>query len=169
MASLTLYETTILPLKHTLHQLRVILQKAESWADSNGVPHSDLLQARLAPDMHPLTFQVQSASNSAKFIPVRVTGAENVAMEDNETTFEQLQDRISKTLAILEKAKRDDFEGKEDVEVTFRDFKFTGLSYVTNFAIPNFYFHVMATYAILRMKGVPIGKFDYLGRPQEGK
>lgn len=169
MSSISLFDTAILPVKHAIHQLRAILQKAETWADSNGVPHSELLGARLAPDMHPLTFQVQTVCNTAKFIPVRVAGTPNLPMEDNETTFEDLQKRLETTLEFLEGVRREDFEGKHDVEVNFRDFKFTGLTYVTGFAIPNFYFHVMTTYALLRMKGVPIGKMDYLGKHRKGE
>lgn len=81
-----------------------------------------------------------------------------------------MQERIKATIAILKDAKREMFEGAETKEVTMtiakEERKFTGLSYLTTFALPNFYFHVMAAYAILRVKGVPIGKGDYLAGGQ---
>lgn len=134
--------------------------------------------------MQPLPFQIQTCSNTAKFVPVRVAGVENVAMEDNETTFEQLYERIDKTVAFLKSANAKDFEGKEGVEITLmQKFKFNGTlslgrflqekfdadsfhpgsSYLQLYATPNFYFHESMAYAILRKEGVPVGKLDFLG------
>ena len=148
----------------TLNNLSAILKKAETHANDKSIPHSELLEARLAPDMAALPFQIQSMSNTAKFIPVRVAGAENLPMEDNEKTFEELQARISKTIEYLNSVKREDFDGKEDVEVTVRDNKFSAINYLTTFAVPNFYFHAATAYGILRMKGVDVGKKDFLGK-----
>ena len=167
MAPLNLYDISIPPMQHGFRSLQVILKKAEEHCDAQKIPHEEFLQTRLIADMLPLVFQIQTCSNTAKYIPVRVTGAENVAMEDNETTFEQLQTRIERTIEFLDKSKREDFEGKEDVEVLFRDWKFTGLNYLTQFAIPNFYFHYTTAYNILRMKGVSVGKLDYLGNKKQ--
>ena len=79
-----------------------------------------------------------------------------------------MQERIAKTIAFLEKVPKDSFEGKDDAEVILPGragpTTFTGTTYVTQFAIPNFFFHVVATYALLRKDGVPVGKADYLGR-----
>ena len=163
MAPVNLYDISVPPIKHALHSLRAILKKAEDHCNEQKIPHDDILQARLAPDMNPLTFQIQTCSNTAKFIPVRVAGAENVSMEDKEATFEQLQARIAQTLELLESTKRQDFEGKEETEISFREWKFTGLHYVTLYAMPNFYFHFATAYDILRMKGVSVGKRDFLG------
>lgn len=133
-----------------------------------------------------MPFQIQTCSNTAKFAVVRVAGAENQVMEDTETTFEQLYERIEKTVAILKGANAKDFEGKEGVEVTVMEkYKFTGtffllihqicsgeaeadlpfpgLSYLQTYVTPNFYFHESMAYAILRKEGVPLGKLDYLG------
>jgi uncharacterized protein len=159
----SLYDVTIPMFIRSLQNLDAIMKKAEEHAKANNLSLNDFTEARLAPDMHPLPFQVQTACNTAKFVVVRVGGQENVPQEDNEKTFEELHARIAKTLEILGKAKREDFEGKEESEVIYRDRKFKGLVYCTMFAIPNFYFHIMATYAILRNKGVQVGKMDYLG------
>ncbi|KIW22395.1 uncharacterized protein PV07_12284 [Cladophialophora immunda] len=165
MASLNLYDTTIVPIVRTLRNLSSLLKKGENFADAKGIPHSELLEARIAPDMAALPFQVQTCSNTAKFLAVRVAGVENVPWEDNEKTFDELQARITKTIDFLEAVKREDFEGKEaDHEITFQGVKLTGLVYVNAFAMPNFYFHAVTAYDLLRMKGVDIGKKDWLGR-----
>ncbi|KEF57323.1 uncharacterized protein A1O9_05240 [Exophiala aquamarina CBS 119918] len=163
MASITLYDTAVVPMTRTLKNLSKILKKGEAFANEKGMPHSDLLEARLISDMHPLIFQVQTASNTAKFLAVRVAGVENVSFADDEKTFDDLQSRLAKTIEFLDAIKRDQFDGREKHEFVFRDMNFTGLSYVNGFALPNFYFHAVNTYSILRMKGVPIGKWDWLG------
>ncbi|KAK3710942.1 hypothetical protein LTR37_009963 [Vermiconidia calcicola] len=85
-------------------------------------------------------------------------------MEDNETTFDQFYERIQKTTDALKTAKPEDFDGKDNVEVVIADkYKFTGVSYVQDFGLPNFFFHVTAAYAILRKEGAPVGKLDFLG------
>jgi hypothetical protein len=87
-------------------------------------------------------------------------------MEDNETSLAQLRDRVARTTAYLEGVDPAGFEGREDAEVVLklpsRELTFTGLSYVTDFALPNFFFHVTTAYALLRKQGVAIGKMDYL-------
>ncbi|KAL6247833.1 hypothetical protein RBB50_005181 [Rhinocladiella similis] len=162
MSKLTLYDTAIVPIIGTLKKLSSILKKGESHLDAKGLAHSTLLEARIAPDMNPLTFQVQTASNTAKFLAVRVGGVPNEPWEDNEKTFADLHARLAKTITFLEGVKRESFDNKEGIEVTLRDRKYTGLSYVTGFALPNFYFHAVTVYDLLRMNGVDIGKKDWL-------
>src|SRR6202000_2692176 len=128
-----------------------------------GIPHSELIEGRIVADMNDLPFQIQTASNTAKFLAVRVAGVTNEPWDDNEKTFEELQGRITKTLKFLENTKREDFEGKDTSEVNWRDMKFSGLNYVNNYALPNFFFHATTAYNILRMKGVEVGKADWLG------
>jgi uncharacterized protein len=160
---LSLYDVTIPLLVRALTTLSGLLKKAETYAEANKVPLEDFTVARLAPDMAPFPFQIRTACDTAKFLAVRIGGIENVPMADDETTFPQLHDRITRTVDFLNHVKREDIDGKENIEVLFRGHKFTGFSYATTFAIPNFYFHFVAAYAILRSKGVPIGKLDYLG------
>lgn len=87
-------------------------------------------------------------------------------VEDNETTFDELQQRISQTIKILEEADPTSFDGKEAQEVIMEtkmgNFRFTGQRYLSEYAIPNFHFHLTTAYCILRHLGVPIGAFDYL-------
>ena len=109
-----------------------------------------------------------SCSNSAKGTITRVAGATAAPMEDNEKTFKDLYERIEKTVELLRSVKREDFEGKDDKEVRFKpgggkEYVMTGTEYVVKFAVPNFMFHAVTAYDILRKEGVPIGKPDWLG------
>jgi hypothetical protein len=162
-----LYDLTAPALLRGFAAMAAFLDKGRSWADENGVAHADLLEARLYPDMAPLTAQVQRASDTAKGAMVRIGGIENVAMADTETSFDELQARIAKTVDFITSVPHDAINGKEAAEVVLTtpsgSTPFTGLGYVQGFLLPNFYFHVTTTYAILRMKGVPVGKLDYLG------
>lgn len=161
----SLYQVTIPVFIRNLKVLQKLLQKGEAHAAGK---ETTLTEGRLIADMRPLTFQVQVACDTAKFYAVRVGGVENVAMEDNEKTFAELQKRISATLSILESAKPEGFEGKEDQEA--REVKrkgvptkLNGTQYTFEYAMPNFFFHVSMAYAILRKEGVEVGKLDYLG------
>ena len=103
----------------------------------------------------------------AKNGAARVSGIEGVSMPDDETTFEQLQARIQKTIDYVKTVSEDSINGKEDKEVVLksgeREYRFTAQSYVLEFVLPNIYFHVTTAYDLLRQKGVPLGKRDYLG------
>ncbi|KQQ38612.1 hypothetical protein ASG19_06150 [Rhizobium sp. Leaf306] len=166
--SLSLYDVSVPAFIRGFANLSEILKKAEAFADEKGIPHSQLLEACLIEDMLPLTGQIQRASDTAKFVPVRVGQLENVAMEDNEVTFADLHARIDKTVAFLKTVVPASMSGRDEAEVVLKtrsgEMKFTATDYVLGFALPNFYFHLTAAYAILRHKGVPIGKTDYLGR-----
>ena len=166
--SLSLYDISIPVFLRAFQNLSEILKKGEAFADENGLPHSELLQARLISDMAPLTAQIQRVSDTAKFVAVRLGGIDNVPMEDNEETFADLHARIGKTVALLRALPSDAMDGKEEAEVVLKTrdstATFTGRDYLLQFAIPNFFFHMTTAYALLRHKGVPIGKMDYLGR-----
>lgn len=163
----SLYDTTIPAFLNSLSAMSKFLAKGEAFADQNGIAHEELLGARLAPDMHPLISQIQRASDSSRFVAVRVGGAAPKPMADDEQTFVDLQARIAATRDYLKTVPASSFDGKEGIEVKFkagpRELTFTGLSYITFFALPNFYFHVTTAYDILRHKGVPIGKVDFMG------
>jgi uncharacterized protein len=162
----SLYEISVPPMIKGLNTLTHILQKGEEYAKEKNIPLSDLVEGRLVPDMLPLSKQIQIASNTAKNMLVRVASTEAVPIEDNETTFPQLYERINATIKILKDVDAKVLEGKESAEVVMKtgsgEQKYTGQEYVLGFALPNFYFHVTTAYAILRMKGVPIGKKDFL-------
>lgn len=119
--------------------------------------------------MASLPFQIQRVSDAAKGAAARVAGVEVVAMPDNETTFEELQARIQKTIDLLKTVSEDSMDGKEDKEIVVKlgngKLMFTGAAkdYILKFVLPNFYFHITTAYNILRHNGVPIGKWDFLG------
>jgi hypothetical protein len=117
--------------------------------------------------MHPLTAQIQRASDTAKGVVTRFAAGENVAMPDEEQTIAELKARIAKTIAVLKSADRAAFDNKDDAPIEIktpnRTLVFTGRSYVLEFCIPNFFFHVTTAYGLLRKEGVPVGKQDYLG------
>ena len=165
--SLNLYDFTIPIFIRALNNLDACLKKGEEWAKEKGISVDELCNARLVEDMRPLAFQIQVAGDTAKNTAVRVAGTTAVPMEDNETTMAQLHERIQKTLEVLKGVQREEFEGKHDVTVHIKnarvDRELTGLQYLQGFALPNFFFHVTTAYAILRAKGVPLGKTDYLG------
>ena len=163
--SFSLYTISIPLFIRGLTNLSAILTKATTHAAETNTQQSTLLEARLAPDMYPLPAQIQRVSDTAKGVAVRLGGIDPVAMEDNETTFEELQARIAKTIEVLKGVGEDSMNGKEEAEIVLmKGFEFTGRDYLLHFALPNFYFHVTAAYAILRNAGVPVGKMDYLGR-----
>ena len=165
---LTLYEATIPVFIRTFGHFSKFLDKGRAFADEKGIPHSELLEARLYPDMGPLTAQVQRASDTTRFAAIRVAQVEPVAMADNETSFDELQDRIARTVDFLKAVPPQAIDGGEDIQVTIKAQQFTteykGKDYLLSFALPNFYFHVTTAYGILRHKGVPLGKLDFFGR-----
>lgn len=165
---LSLHDVTVPAFIRTFGNLTEILKKGEAFADENGMAHEELLQARLYEDMLPLTGQVQRASDGAKFVAVRIGQLENLPMADEEASFADLHARIDKTVAFLKAVDPASMDGREEAEVILTtrsgSTTFTGRNYVLGFALPNFYFHVTTAYAILRHKGVPVGKMDYLGR-----
>ena len=127
-----------------------------------------LLQSRLSPDMLPLTRQVQIATDAAKACVARLGGVDNPRMADDETSFEQLHDRIARTLAFFDTVPAAQIDGSEERAITVplgpeRTLTFSGQNYLLHWAIPNFCFHVTTAYAILRHEGVELGKRDFLG------
>ncbi|TGO33961.1 hypothetical protein BHYA_0219g00190 [Botrytis hyacinthi] len=159
----SLYDISVVPFIKNLKTLSKLLEKGQAHFEDE----SKIINARLIDDMGDLIFQIQRVSDSAKGVAVRVAGAENVALEDNEKDFASLYTRINRTIEILEALPSTCTDGKEENEVVLKlprgDLKFTAKDYILNFAIPNFYFHVVTAYNILRKEGVPVGKFDYLG------
>lgn len=164
---LAMYDATIPPLKRSLTNLSAILKKGEDYADAKKIEHSVLLNARLFPDMYPLTRQVQIATDMSKGAAARLSGIEIPKYEDNESTFAELQARIAKTIAFIDTIKPAQMEGAEnrDIVITVRktELKFAGQAYLLNWVIPNVHFHVTTAYNILRHNGVELGKPDFLG------
>src|ERR1700761_8991997 len=162
--SFSLTDTLVPTINRALKNLSVILEKGAALAEKKQIDGTVLSGARLAPDMFPLSRQVQIATDISKGAAARLSGTEIPKYEDTETTFPELQARIDKTLKFvngIDEAKFKDGDKREIVLNTRRgDLKFTGQTYLTDFVLPNIYFHVTATYAILRHSGVEVGKTD---------
>lgn len=162
-----LYALTTPIFVRALTNLDKILDKGRAFAAEKGISEQELLDGRLIEDMGNLISQIQRASDSAKGCMVRLGGVDNVVMEDNEATFDDLKARIAKTIEFVKSVPAEALNGKEEAEVVLKfpngEFKFAGRDYLLGFVHPNFYFHVTTAYAILRMKGVQIGKMDFLG------
>lgn len=165
--SFTIYDASIPPMIRALTNLSKILDKAVEQAEKRNIPLDYLIQARLSSDMRPLTFQIQTTSDTAKGCAARLAGIDAPSMADTEKSFPELQERIAKTIKFLESVKPEQLANAEDRTVVLKfpsgEMKFTGKDYVTGFALPNFYFHVTTAYAILRSNGIEIGKRDFLG------
>jgi len=149
-----------------LKNLSQILGKANAYAEAKKFDPVNLLSARLAPDQFDFTRQVQITCDTAKSCADKLTDKSAPKHEDNETTFAQLQDRIGQTVSYLESIGKDDWKGWETRKTTNprREGKFlAGDEYAMQHSLPNFYFHLTTTYAILRHNGLDIGKKDYLG------
>lgn len=165
--SIDMYQTSIPVFVKMLGNLSKILDKAAIHAEAKNIDQSVFINCRLSPDMLPLSKQVQIATDMAKGCAARLAGLEVPYYEDNETTFADLQARISKTVAFVQDITPEQINGNEELSVIIRihgtEKSFVGLSYLLNFVLPNFYFHITTTYAILRHNGVELGKSDFLG------
>jgi uncharacterized protein len=165
--SLNMYQASIPVFIRMLGNLSSILDKAATHAGAKKIDQAVFVNARLAPDMYPLSRQVQIATDMVKGCAARLAGIEVPSYEDNETTFADLQARIAKTVAFLQSVSDGQINGSEGRTVTLKlrdkEVSFLGLPYLLDFVLPNFYFHITTTYAILRHNGLEIGKMDFLG------
>jgi hypothetical protein len=150
-----------------LKALSANLDKAVAHAQAKKIDPSVLVNARLAPDMFPLSRQVQIATDHAKGATARLSGRENPKYEDTESTIDELKARIAKTLAFVSSVPAAEIDGSEEKDITLtiggqpRTLK--GQRYLLHNALPNFFFHVTTAYDILRHNGVEVGKRDYMG------
>lgn len=165
--SISLYDFSISVISRGLSNLSVILDKAAAYAEAKKIDPLVLAQARLYPDMFPLSRQVQIACDTAKGAAARLAGIEIPKHEDTEVTLADLKKRVAKTLDFLKTVTPEQLKGAESRPIEIKNpngsLNFTGSSYVTHFVLPNFYFHVSMAYALLRHNGLEVGKMDFLG------
>jgi len=158
----SLYDASAPVFVNALTNMRAWLDKAASEKDQ-----AALLEARLTPDMRPLTAQFQMASDSAKNAIGRLAGIEAPSMADTEASFAELRERCDRTIAFIQSVDPAVIASSEDrtIELRFPNgmgYRWVGRDYLTSFALPNFFFHVTTAYAILRAQGVSLGKPDFL-------
>lgn len=153
--------------KKALTQLLLVLEKGVANAKARNFDTSVLVGARLAPDMLPLAKQIQLTSDFAKNSMARLAGVDPPKFEDNETTMDELFARIRKTLEYIDSVPAASLDGSEDrdIKIPLRDrtVEFKGLEFLQIWALPNFFFHHVTAYNLLRHNGVDVGKRDYLG------
>jgi hypothetical protein len=164
---ITMYQASVPQFIKMLGNLKAILEKGAAHAASKKIDEAVLVNARLFPDMLPLTAQVQIATDFARGTAARLAGLEPPKIEDKEQTFAELTARVDTAIAYLRTVTAAQIDGSEmrEVKRTVRGtpMTFTGLNYLIRFSLPNFYFHVTTAYAILRHNGVEVGKPDFLG------
>ena len=167
--SLSMYEASVPGFVNMLNSLSAILDKAAAYAEAKKIDPSVLVNARLAADMHPLSRQIQIASDAVKGGVARLAGVEAPSFPDTETTIAELKARIDKTVAFLNGIDKAKFDGAEDRTVTMKigpnELQFPAKVFLFEFVAPNFYFHATTAYAILRHNGVEVGKMDFIGAP----
>ena len=168
--SVSLYDISIPTYRRGLQNLASFLDKAEAHAKANGADLKTYAEARLVPDMHPFTSQVQLASDAAKGGAARLAGVTAPALPDTETTFPELKDRIAKTIAFLDTVTKEQVDARDAATIELplpgRTMTFTAPDFLMQFSLPNFLFHVTTAYALLRAQGVPLGKMDFLAGGQ---
>lgn len=164
----SMYNLSAPVLERVLTNLSHVLKKGMAHAEAHKIDPAVLFNARLYPNMFPLSRQVQIATDQAKGCVSRLAGQEPPKFEDSEKTFEELLARIDKIIAHLQSFSPEQIDGSETRKIELRvggqTRSFEGLPYVLNYVYPNFYFHVVTAYAILRHNGVELGKGDFLGQ-----
>jgi hypothetical protein len=164
---ISMYSMSVETFLPALATLSALLDKGLEHATEKKFDPAVLVNARLAPDMLPLSRQVQIACDIAKNGSSRLAGQEPPRFEDNESTLEELRTRVARTIEHLKRIPASAIDGSEDRDIKIplreRTLQMQGLPFLRTWALPNFYFHVVATYAILRHNGVDIGKRDFLG------
>ena len=165
--TLSMYQASVPVFLQGLKNLTGILGKAAAQAAERKIEPLVLLNDRLAPDMFPFTRQVQIASDHAKGAVARLAGVEVPRFEDVETSFDELQQRLSRVAEFVKSFDAAQIDGSEEREITLpiggRAMTFSGQTYLLHFALPNFFFHQTTAYAILRHNGIAIGKRDFIG------
>ena len=167
--TISMYQASAPRFVNILNNLSALLDKAQAHCEAKKIDPLVLTSSRLFPDMLPFTRQITIACDTAKAAVARLAGVDIPKHEDVEKTLEELKGRIAKTVAFVGTFKPAQLDGSEDKEIvlklTGREVSFKGMQYLLGYAHPNFYFHVVTAYNILRHNGVELGKRDYIGTP----
>jgi uncharacterized protein len=165
--TISMYQASVPVFIKGLTNLRAILEKASAHTQAQKIDDAVFVNARLFPDMLPLSGQIQIATDFARGTTARLAGSEPPKWEDNEKTLAELIARIDKTLDYVKPFTAAQVDSSEARQITRtirgNAMTFTGINYLLQFALPNFYFHSATAYDILRHNGVAIGKMDFLG------
>ena len=167
--SISMYQVAVPVFLRALSNLQHVLKLGQAHAKEKNVDDAVMLQTRLIPDMLPLVKQVQIATDMAKNAAARLAGVDPLKFDDNETSFDQLHDRIERAIDYIKSFKPEQIDGSETRAITLKtskgDLNFEGQAYLLHFVIPNLFFHCTTAYGILRASGTTIGKNDFIGKP----
>jgi hypothetical protein len=188
MAQLSMYRASVPVFIQLLDSTLFCLDRAREDARTRRYDADVLTTLRLRPDMMPLAGQIQVATNHATGSVARLAGLDPPDLGEPETTLTQVMARLERAVVYLRGIRPDQVDGTEDKEIVLPKrgriahleqagitleptqyplnlypMTFRGADYLLSFALPNFYFHVTTTYALLRQGGVDIGKMDYIG------
>lgn len=165
--TISMFQASVPAYLRMLSNTKVLLEKGAAFCAAKKIEESVLVNGRLAPDMFPLSRQVQIATDFAKGSTARLAGLEIPKYDDNEKSFADLIARIDKTMAFVATVTAVQIDGQEDREINLtiggKPINFKGQAYLIHFVLPNFHFHLAMLYAILRHNGVEVGKSDFLG------
>jgi uncharacterized protein len=163
--TISMYALTVPVLKRYLTNLDSQLAKAEAFVEERKIKPEVLGQSRLAPDMLPLTFQVQSSTDRVKFLLARLTGRTPPSWEDTEVTIGDMRARVKKALDYVAEFTEADLAGTEDKTIVLKfrgeETSVNALEHALHNALPQIFFHITTAYALLRHNGVQIGKRDF--------
>jgi hypothetical protein len=166
-ANMSMYQASVPMIKTLLTAFSAVLDKGAAFATAKKIDPSVLITARLAPDMLPLSKQVQIASDISRRGIARLCGQEAPAYSDDEADFDALKARLAKTIAYVDGFPAVDIDASYGRDITMKmggeDVTFVAERYLVGFVIPNVVFHAATGYNILRHNGVEIGKRDFLG------
>jgi len=163
-----MYTHSVPVFKQMLTALKTILAQASEHATSKSIEPDALLQARLFPDMLPLLKQVQIAADFSRGVSARLAGVDVPTFDGQEKNFADLNALLTQTLAFLDTLDAAQFEGKETTQIVLRpgtpkEKTLSGQTYLAQYGLPQFFFHVTTAYNILRHNGLPVGKRDFMG------
>jgi uncharacterized protein len=166
--SLSMHASSVPVFSRMFANALVWLDKAQAHAEARKFDPANYLGLRLAPDMLPLTRQVQIATDGAKGCVARLAGVDVPKWDDNEATFDDVRARLRRARDYVQTFTPAQFEGSESREIVLPmrvgdPLRFNGENYLKHFVLPNLYFHLTTTYALLRHAGVDLGKRDFLG------
>lgn len=166
--TLSMYSASVPVFVRVLGSMLSWIDKAQAHAEARKFDPNNYLTLRLAPDMLQFSKQIQIASDMIKGCVARLAGQEAPAWDDNEATLDDLRARIRKTIDYAQSVPAALVEGSDERAIALptragEPRRFSGQAYLTDFVLPNVYFHATTTYALLRSAGVELGKRDFLG------
>jgi hypothetical protein len=167
--TMSMYRASVPIFLQMLPALSAVLDRAAAHAAAKKIDPQVFVDARLYPDMFPLSRQIQIATDFAKGACARLAGVEPPKYADTERTLDDLKARIAKTVDFIKEFKPAQIDGSEERDISLvlggQPQKFKGENYLTGLVLPNFFFHVTTAYAILRHNGVELGKQDFIRAP----